>query len=137
MAGIAVDIGKINTRLFIAEGKVDAEELIINAHDARLKKLESYASIKWTIIRWGVAVLIAVLIGLLMFAWHENKKLAQDGGIKHSYSNWTPEYQLQIQNAPVRGTYIPEPRKFTQAYKDSADKADIEKTTKELDKMLR
>jgi len=54
-AGKLMDIGKWM--------KVPAEV------DGRLERLERYASIRWTLVRWGVAILIAVMAALLIHAY--------------------------------------------------------------------
>jgi hypothetical protein len=40
--------------------------------DRRINTLERYASIKWTLIRWGVAIIIAVLLALVIHAYFPN-----------------------------------------------------------------
>jgi len=79
---IKTDIGHIKDRIVIIESKqrtyeqrlVDLEEWAKMPLDfnKRIMKLENYASIRWTFVRWGIAILIAVMLALIIHAYIPN-----------------------------------------------------------------
>ena len=98
MKHIKSDIADIRIRLFKHEERISNLESVAElpkGFDNRIKKLETYASIKWTVIRWIVAVIVAVLIGISLFLWHENNKLVTQ--------NKVDEEQLDNYSSTVRG----------------------------------
>ena len=98
MKHIKSDIADIRIRLFKHEERISNLESVAElpkGFDNRIKKLETYASIKWTVIRWIVAVIVAVLIGISLFLWHENNKLVTQ--------NKADEEQLDNYSSTVRG----------------------------------
>jgi len=98
MKHIKSDIADIRIRLFKHEERISNLESVAElpkGFDNRIKKLETYASIKWTVIRWIVAVIVAVLIGISLFLWYENNKLVTQ--------NKVDEEQLDNYSSTVRG----------------------------------
>ena len=101
MKHIKSDIADIRIRLFKHEERISNLESVAElpkGFDNRIKKLETYASIKWTVIRWIVAVIVAVLIGISLFLWHENNKLVTQ--------NKADEEQLDNYSSTVRGAEV-------------------------------
>ena len=103
MKHIKSDIADIRIRLFKHEERISNLESVAElpkGFDNRIKKLETYASIKWTVIRWIVAVIVAVLIGISLFLWHENNKLVTQNKV----DGWKA-YKEQLDNysSTVRG----------------------------------
>jgi hypothetical protein len=103
---IKADITDIRMRLLKHEERITKLETVTEmprSFNNRILKLEIYASIKWTVIRWTIAVIVAVLIGISLFLWHENNKLISQTKV----DNWKL-YQEQLDNysGTVRGAEV-------------------------------